>query len=330
MHISKEGNHTCLNILMSMTNGGLVSSAQDTQITLHSLTNITNLPTIFNQYEEWDDFELAFMPTSDYAGKRESIAMDIRKSVHRLTINRYNREPEQDKQTFPEIPELPEHSTDQILKLQNPLECSNIVTVLERESVMNRMSPAEESKVEEDLLAMISSTIKPEQPPVIVEQDLFALLEKVRKEIVTIECIDKKFVQRPLANEELSATISEADNDILNGKTWKKDPSNGLRFTDEDFLNAQKKVLGHFLRSMGKNFLEGKSIMNVSLPVTIFSRESMLQRAASSLAYAPTLLPIAGQQTSPLEAFKYVTAFYFSTLHTAIAQSKPFNPILGK
>jgi hypothetical protein len=36
-------------------------------------------------------------------------------------------------------------------------------------------------------------------------------------------------------------------------------------------MNAQKKVLGYIVKKMGSNLLQGKGILNISLPVDIFS-----------------------------------------------------------
>jgi len=39
-------------------------------------------------------------------------------------------------------------------------------------------------------------------------------------------------------------------------------------------------VLGEMVKGMGRNLLEGKSIMNVSLPIIVFSKDTLLMRAA--------------------------------------------------
>jgi len=333
MQIKKEGNEVYLSILLNITNGGLVSSTQDTQITLHSLMNLNNIPKILNQYDEWDDFELAFMPSAENGGEndqrnardllKESVAMDMRFTVAKVPQD-FGTEQEGDE-----------------IQVQKPLESSNLVDELENEYV-NKQKITEESKGEEDLSGYLVPKNKKKSEDIIPKEvigeitrmtakegDLNALLEKVRKNIPTLECIDKNVQKKTLTPEQVNAIIPNEENDLLNGKTWKRDPANGLRFIDEEFLDKQKKVLGYFLRSMGRNFLEGKSIMNVSLPITIFSGESMLQRCSSSFGYAVPLLELAGQQTDRLEAFKYAAAAFFSNGILGIAQIKPFNPIIG-
>jgi len=329
MQIKKEGHEVYLNIMVNITNGGMVSTVQDTQINLHSLMNINNVQKVFDQYPEWDDFELAFMPTSDNDSQRESIAMDMRMTVAKVSGN---------------LNEVQQDGDE--INVQNPLDSSNIMNELEKDDVPIK---SEESKDEEDLKNMLSpltekkeelkepetvsltqQILSPEKSAAEEPEDLNLLLEKVWKFIPALECIDPNFPKKELTPALLNAVITDEENPLLNGKIWKRDPANGLRFVDDDFLTEQKKVLGHFLRSMGKNFLEGKSIMSVSLPITIFSGESMLQRCSSSFGYAPTFLTAAGKQTDKLEAFKYVIATYFSSVHMGIAQIKPFNPILGE
>lgn len=66
------------------------------------------------------------------------------------------------------------------------------------------------------------------------------------------------------------------------------------------------------LKSMGKNLLEGKSIMNVSLPIIIFSRDTLLMRAVAALGYAPHFLNKAAKRDNYLEAFEDVITFFFT------------------
>jgi hypothetical protein len=63
---------------------------------------------------------------------------------------------------------------------------------------------------------------------------------------------------------------------------------------------------------MGKNLLSGKGILNVSLPVQVFSSESNLETLAKTFAYAPLLLEQAAAINQPLEQMKYVIAFGFT------------------
>jgi hypothetical protein len=55
-------------------------------------------------------------------------------------------------------------------------------------------------------------------------------------------------------------------------------------------VKAQAGVLKEIIVSIGRNFLSGKSILNTSLPVTVFGEESNLSLLGKSFGYAPILL----------------------------------------
>lgn len=71
---------------------------------------------------------------------------------------------------------------------------------------------------------------------------------------------------------------------------WMKDTdSGGLEYLNKDKIAAQKTVIKHILKQMSRNILAGKSILNMSLPVHIFSTESHLERLLYSFRLAPLL-----------------------------------------
>ena len=72
--------------------------------------------------------------------------------------------------------------------------------------------------------------------------------------------------------------------------------------------------------------------MNVSLPINIFDVRSHIEVFASQTCYAPKFLEAAGASdiTDPIEKLKLTTTFVMTTVHLAVAQLKPFNPILGE
>jgi len=55
-------------------------------------------------------------------------------------------------------------------------------------------------------------------------------------------------------------------------------------------VKAQNSVLKSVIKSIGKNIFNGKSILNLSLPVTIFGKDSTLSLICKSYSYAPFLL----------------------------------------
>ena len=50
----------------------------------------------------------------------------------------------------------------------------------------------------------------------------------------------------------------------------------GIVFTDQDTIRKQGKVISFMIKKMGLNILRGKSIMNVSMPVAIFDKCTLL------------------------------------------------------
>ena len=95
-------------------------------------------------------------------------------------------------------------------------------------------------------------------------------------------------------------------------------------------MEAQKGVLMALAKSVGRNLFSGKSILNISMPVTIFSYDSNLSLLCKSFCYAPKLLERAAKQTDLEARFKNVVAFALGCTNSYIQMDKPFNPILGE
>ncbi len=55
-------------------------------------------------------------------------------------------------------------------------------------------------------------------------------------------------------------------------------------------MEAQGDVLKTIIKQLGSNLLSGKSVMNMSLPVEIFDKKSMLDVIAESLGFLPYFL----------------------------------------
>lgn len=71
---------------------------------------------------------------------------------------------------------------------------------------------------------------------------------------------------------------------------WKVSKNGGVICTNETIIEEQKKVFKLILSRMGSNFFKHKSIMNFSLPVNVFRKESHLKTLARNFSYAPLLL----------------------------------------
>lgn len=66
------------------------------------------------------------------------------------------------------------------------------------------------------------------------------------------------------------------------------------------------------IKQLGSNLISGKSIMNMSLPVEIFDKRSMLELIADTLGFLPHYLTRAAKESNPVEQMKLVTcAFMF-------------------
>lgn len=106
-------------------------------------------------------------------------------------------------------------------------------------------------------------------------------------------------------------------------------PKLGLIWKDYDLISKQKRVVFSLIKQMGANLLKGKSIMSVSLPITIMEPLSMLQRLAVVYTFLP---PYAEKLVSsdPIEKMKNYMGFSIAALHVSLQQKKPFNPIWGE
>lgn len=71
-------------------------------------------------------------------------------------------------------------------------------------------------------------------------------------------------------------------------------------------MNEQKKVLTFIIKRIGKNILTGKGVLNVSLPVDIFCRESNLEKLAVCFGYCPNFLEKAAGLKSAAEQMKWI------------------------
>ncbi len=111
---------------------------------------------------------------------------------------------------------------------------------------------------------------------------------------------------------------------------WARGTSGGLTCTDLEQLESQKGVMTHLVKSFGSNLIQGKSVVNVSLPVRIFEPRSFLQRIPDAWCFAPIFLTRAAFAETPLQRFQHVITFMVAGLHHAVTNTKPFNPILGE
>ena len=80
----------------------------------------------------------------------------------------------------------------------------------------------------------------------------------------------------------------------------------GLVFKNKDVIDRGSKVISYLLKKIGSNIIKGKSVMNVSLPVYIFDRRTLIQVQAYELSYAPYFLERAFISVDKVEKLKWV------------------------
>ena len=107
-------------------------------------------------------------------------------------------------------------------------------------------------------------------------------------------------------------------------------PQGGVECKNIDELKKQDGLIVELMKRVGKQLLEGKNLVAVSLPVRIFEPRSTLERISDLWGAGPHYLNKAVKTLDPIERMKIIIAFAISGMHTNIKQLKPFNPILGE
>lgn len=104
----------------------------------------------------------------------------------------------------------------------------------------------------------------------------------------------------------------------------------GLVLKDKDMNERMTKAVNWLIKRIGSTLKKGESLMNISLPVMIFDKRTMLQVFAYELKLAPYYFQRAYYTELPLEKLKWITTFTVSLLHMSAIQAKPFSPIIGE
>jgi hypothetical protein len=110
----------------------------------------------------------------------------------------------------------------------------------------------------------------------------------------------------------------------------RKPKEDGLVLISTLQIENQKRVMAWLIKKIGKNMLKGQSVMNISLPVYIFDKRTMLQVFAFELKEAPYILPKVYYIKDNIEKLKYVSVFFLSQIVLSPILVKPFNPIIGE
>lgn len=72
-------------------------------------------------------------------------------------------------------------------------------------------------------------------------------------------------------------------------------------------------MLTFIIKRIGKNILSGKGVLNISLPVDIFCRESNIERLALSFGYFPRFLEPIINAKDPISQLKGILASSFGS-----------------
>ncbi len=94
-------------------------------------------------------------------------------------------------------------------------------------------------------------------------------------------------------------------------------------------MDKQRSVMSYMMKAVGSNFFQGKSIMNVSLPIYISDYRSQVESYAYPTRSQEYLLEKAAD-ASNIERLKIITTSTIAGFHTSMAPGKPFNPIIGE
>lgn len=186
----------------------------------------------------------------------------------------------------------------------------------------------EEILIKDTLLSYKEISPKNSKFPRIDRSDYVKMLEIVASNEHSIRSICKHYITHPIRTKEKFQSIYP-EHYVFN-KDWVKMKDGGLSYHNKKNIDNQKKVAGYLLKKIGKNLLSGKSIMNISMPIDIFDTTSFLERIAYSFTNIPLFLEKAAKTTDIIQQMNYVCAAMISTLHMALDQIKPFNPILGE
>ena len=116
---------------------------------------------------------------------------------------------------------------------------------------------------------------------------------------------------------------------------WKNNYSNAPEKTGLLYINEEAKKIGYeavkyLVAKFSKNVLQGKSILNISLPVFMFDKRTLHIAFAYEQKFAPIFLTKAALSIDKFERLKWVTTYLMSCLHFSVIQLKPFNPIIGE
>ena len=116
---------------------------------------------------------------------------------------------------------------------------------------------------------------------------------------------------------------------------WKNNYTNtplksGLLYINEEGKKIGYEAVKYLVAKFSKNILQGKSILNISLPVFMFDKRTLHMAFAIEQIFSPIFLTKAALCIDKIERIKWVATYLISFLHMSVTQLKPFNPLIGE
>lgn len=142
--------------------------------------------------------------------------------------------------------------------------------------------------------------------------------------------------------EEIKKENENADNNLEQfifhedySNEWKINYTNtpqksGLLYINEEGKKIGYEAIKYLIAKFSKNALQGKSILNISMPVFMFDKRTFHMAFAYEQSFAPIFLTKAALSKDKIERLKLIAAYLISYLHMSVIQLKPFNPIIGE
>ncbi|EAS07102.1 oxysterol-binding protein (macronuclear) [Tetrahymena thermophila SB210] len=162
-------------------------------------------------------------------------------------------------------------------------------------------------------------------------QQIDQILEKIEKKSHINECIKAKHEMRIVSGiYQVVKSTKEKGHYCWKHDYRRDEKKGGLTYHNEKLMKEQKAVIMMMIKRIGSNILNGRGIMNISMPVQVFDSKSMIQRLAKGFGHAPNFLEKGGLVNSSIEQIKYTASFLLSSFIMGFNQEKPFNPIIGE
>ncbi len=106
-------------------------------------------------------------------------------------------------------------------------------------------------------------------------------------------------------------------------------PQAELVYKRQDVISGQRRLALTLAKQVGSNLFHGRSVMDVSLPVSVFEPASTLAKAAALCAHCPLLLKLKEENDS-VERMRLIIKWTVASLQLGLSQSKPFASTTGE